>query len=237
MTENYSEKGDVNLDLLSKADNFTNWLFDTVKPYLGGTILEIGSGRGTYSKLTIDSFPGSKIILSDIDIKYVEQLKSKFASERVSVVRLGLENKEDFKNLTNVDSVFALNVIEHVEHDVDAINNIYEILNPGGRLILVTPAYKFLFNCIDKTVDHYRRYTKKEMLEKVAQTKFKVKSLFFFNFLSILGWYWNGTIMKKEILNENALKFFNFLVPVLKFIEKYILRKTIGLSLVVVLEK
>lgn len=237
MTENYSEKGDVNLDLLSKADNFTNWLFDTVKPYLGGTILEIGSGRGTYSKLTIDSFPNSKIILSDIDIKYVEQLKSKFVNERVSVVRLGLENKEDFKNLTNVDSVYALNVIEHVEHDVDAINNIYEILNPGGRLILVTPAYKFLFNCIDKTVDHYRRYTKKEMLEKVAQTKFKVKSLFFFNFLSILGWYWNGTIMKKEILNENALKFFNFLVPALKFIEKYILRKTLGLSLVVVLEK
>ncbi|MEK7131254.1 MAG: class I SAM-dependent methyltransferase [Patescibacteria group bacterium] len=237
MPENYTEKGDVNLDLLSKADNFSRWMFNEVKPFLGGTILEFGSGRGTYSKLILENFPQNKIVLSDIDIKYVDALKSKFPQENISVLRINLENTLDFVGVSGIDSAFALNVMEHVENDVQALNNIYEMLNPGGRFIMLVPAHKFLFNCIDTCVDHYRRYNKKMALDKVKQTKFKVKKMFYFNFLGMVGWYWNGAIMKKEILNENALKFFNFLVPALRFIEKYILRKTVGLSLVVVLEK
>lgn len=237
MPENYTEKGDVNLDLLSKADNFSRWMFNEVKPFLGGTILEFGSGRGTYSKLILENFPQNKIVLSDIDIKYVDALKSKFPQENISVLRINLENTLDFVGVSGIDSAFALNVMEHVENDVQALNNIYEMLNPGGRFIMLVPAHKFLFNCIDTCVDHYRRYNKAMALDKVKQTKFKVKKMFYFNFLGMVGWYWNGAIMKKEILNENALKFFNFLVPALRFIEKYILRKTVGLSLVVVLEK
>lgn len=237
MTEKYSDKGDVNLEILSKANNFTRWMFDEIKPFLKGTILEFGSGRGTYSKMIVENFSSNKIILSDIDTKYVEKLKVQFPQPNISVLKIDLENKIDCDSVRGVDAAFALNVMEHVENDVQAINNIYEMLNPGGRLILLVPAHMFLFNCIDITVDHYRRYNKKLMLDKVSQTKFKVKSLFYFNFLSILGWYWNGSVLKKEILNENALRFFNFLVPALKFIETYILRKKIGLSLVVVLEK
>lgn len=237
MTENYSEKGNVNLDILSKADKFSQWMFGEIKPFLGGTILEFGSGRGTFSKLIIENFPNSKINLSDIDVKYVETLKGQFPQGNISVHRIDLENKADFAGISGIDSAFALNVMEHVENDVQALNNIYEMLNPGGRFIMLVPAHKFLFNCIDTCVDHYRRYNKAMALDKVKQTKFKVKKMFYFNFLGMAGWYWNGTIMKKEILNESAMKLFNFLVPALRFIEKYILRKTVGLSLIVVLEK
>ena len=176
MTENYSAKGDVNLDLLSKADKFSRWMFDEIKPFLGGKILEFGSGRATFSKLIMENFPQNKIVLSDIDIKYVDALKSKFPQENISVLRINLENTPDFTGISGVDSAFALNVMEHVENDVQALNNIYEMLNPGGRFIMLVPAHKFLFNCIDTCVDHYRRYNKGMALDKVKQTKFKVKS-------------------------------------------------------------
>jgi len=236
--EKYPESGDLNLKILRKADNFSNWMFSQIKPFLKGTILELGSGIGTYSKLVIDNFPNNKIILSDIDKKYVNYLKGKFAQSNVSVFKLDITNENDFRNLNcTVDSIFVLNVLEHVEDDVQVLKNCYSILNPGGKLIILVPAHKFLFNCIDKTVGHYRRYTKKEMISKVSKTKFKIKRLFYFNFLSIFGWYWNGSILKKEILNESALGLFNKLVPILSFFEKHILRKKLGMSLVVVLEK
>jgi len=236
--EKYPESGDLNLKILRKADNFSNWMFSQIKPFLKGTILELGSGIGTYSKLVIDNFPNNKIILSDIDKKYVKYLNDKFAQLNVSIFKLDITNRNDFRNLNcTVDSIFVLNVLEHVEDDVQVLKNCYSILNHGGKLIILVPAHKFLFNCIDKTVGHYRRYTKKEMIGKVSQTKFKVKQLFYFNFLSIFGWYWNGSILKKEILNESALGLLNKLVPILSFFEKYILRKKLGMSLVVVLEK
>jgi hypothetical protein len=47
----------------------------------------------------------------------------------------------------------------------------------------------------------------------------------------------NGNILKKTILNENAVGLLNTLVPILRFGEKFIIRKKIGISLIAVLEK
>ncbi len=237
MSDNYCQEGDKNLQILSKASKFTAWMYEQVQPYLKGTILEIGSGRGSYSKLIIRDFPKNKIILSEIDENYIDNLQTQFGSHLVSTAKLNLEKKDDFKKIESLDSAVALNVLEHVEHDIEALNNIYDKLTPGGTFTVLVPAHKFLYNCIDKSVGHYRRYNKKLMRRTVGQTKFKIKKMFYFNAISILGWYWSGNILKKDILSENKMQFLDKLVPLLRFVETHILRKTIGMSLIVVLEK
>lgn len=237
MNDQFSQEGDQNLKILAGASNFTQWMYEQAKPALKGTILEIGSGRGNYSKLIIRDFPANKIILSEIDENYISNLQKTFNSDLVSTIKLNLEKKNDFTQIENIDSAFALNVLEHVEHDVDALNNMYEKLTPGGTFTILVPAHQFLYNCIDKSVGHYRRYNKKLMQAKVAQTKFKIKKLFYFNAISIPGWYLSGNIFKKDLLSENKMQLLDRLVPFLKFIETHLLRKTIGMSLVAVLEK
>lgn len=237
MSDNYCQEGDKNLQILSKASKFTAWMYEQVQPYLKGKILEIASGRGSYSKLIINDFPNNKIILSEIDDNYITNLQTKFGNNLVSTAKLNLEKPADFKKIAPIDSAVALNVLEHVEHDVDALNNIYDKLTPGGTFTILVPAHQFLYNCIDKSVGHYRRYNKKLMKEKVAQTQFKIKKLFYFNAFSIPGWYLSGNILKRDLLSENKMQFFDKLVPILKFFEKYILRKSVGMSLIAVLEK
>lgn len=238
MAKIYSKDGDLNLELIDKAGRFTDWMYEQIRPFLTGTILEIGSGRGTYSQKIINDFSGHQIILSDIDAKYVAKLKKRFSSPNLAVLKIDFGHKNDFENLkAPVDSAFALNVLEHVKNDVQALKNVSGKLKPGGKLILLVPAHKFLFNCLDQNVGHYRRYTKKELLEKISQTDFKVKKLFYFNFWSTFAWYLRGNIFKKAILHESTMDFFNKLVPLLRFSENYILRKKLGMSLVVVLEK
>lgn len=238
----YPEEGEKHLSKVRKAQDFTDWMYQEIKPYLAGNILEVGSGIGTYSEKVIKDFPESNIVLSDIDQEYVDNLSAKYRNKNsIEVAKLDLNNKTDFENLSRLDkkinSIYALNVLEHVKNDILALNSLYDLLEPGGRVVVLVPAHKFLYNCIDKGVGHYRRYTKREVERKIRKTKFKMEKFFYFNSLSILGWYVNGNILKKSIVSEGAIGFFNKFVPYLKFFEKYILRKKLGISLIFILKK
>ncbi len=239
MADIYSRDGNQNLKTIEDADKFTDWMYSEVKPYLRKNILEIGSGIGTYSEKIARDFKDSKITFSDVDKNYVTGLKKRFQDNKnVSCIKLNLENLSDFKNIKHkVDSAIALNVIEHIEDDVAALNNMYALLERNSRFVVLVPAHKFLYNCLDESLGHHRRYTKKEIIQKVSMTKFKINKIFYFNFISIFGWYLNGNILKKTIINNNKMRFLNAIVPGLKLFEKNILRKKIGLSLIVVLEK
>ncbi len=237
MTSGFAHKMALNLRILDKANSFTDWMYDEIKPYLKGNVFEVGSGQGTYSRKIINDFPKSRIVLSDIDENYVHRLNV-LASKNVDVLNIDISLREDFKKIKfPIDSFFALNVLEHIEDDVHAMNNVYDVLSPGGKFVVLVPAHKFLYNCIDKGIGHHRRYTRKDLLDKVSRTKFKVEKLFYFNFLSIFGWYLNGNILKREVINESAVGLLNKLVPLLRLFEKYILRQGLGISLVIVLEK
>jgi SAM-dependent methyltransferase len=233
----YSAQGNTNLLIIDKARNFTDWMYDEVSPFLKGNILEIGSGFGTYSGRLVKDFPDSKIVLSDCDENYASSLK-KFENDNVSSRRIDISKREHFESLKNsMDSVLALNVMEHIEDDVSAMKNIYEALSPGGKFVFLVPAHKFLFNCIDEGVGHFRRYSKTELTRKAEEAGFVVKKLFYFNCFSIPGWFVNGNMMKKNILSENAVSLFDRLVPAFRFVERYVIRGKIGISLIVVLEK
>jgi len=239
MKNQYSDEGDINLINTKKANDFTDWMYDVIKPHLKGNILELGSGIGTYSEKVSKDFKKNTIILSDIDQEYVHSLKKKFyLNKKVIVEKIDLNDRSDLKNINQkINTVFALNVLEHVKNDVEALNNIYDTLEPGGRLIILVPAHKFLYNCIDKALGHYRRYSKGMMKTKVKQTKFRIGKMFYFNFAAIIGWYINGNLLGRSVVNEGAMSLFNKLVPILKFIEKYILFRKFGVSLIVVLKK
>ncbi|MGO8056046.1 hypothetical protein AB9E30_37990, partial [Rhizobium leguminosarum] len=61
------------------------------------------------------------------------------------------------------DSLFLLNVIEHLENDSYAVENCRFLLKQTGHLIVLAPAYQFLFCKLDKQLGHYRRYTRQTL--------------------------------------------------------------------------
>lgn len=234
------QEGYETLDVIAEADNFNRWMYNTIKLYCKGRVLEIGSGIGNISNFFIED--GFNIFLMDIRENYCEVLKQKFSSNKNV---LGVENidlvDKDFdtkyaKHLGTFDTVFALNVIEHIEDDKLAIANCKKLLSNGGTLIILVPAYQWLYNRFDKELYHFRRYVKKQMSNLFVVNDIKVKRSFYFNLFGMFGWYTSGKLMKKKNITKSQMRFYNRMIPFAKVLDYFVFRQ-IGLSAIVIGEK
>jgi SAM-dependent methyltransferase len=228
------------LNVVGQADNFNKWMFDTVAPYCTGEILEIGSGTGNISSYFLNS--GHRICLSDIRENYCGLLQKQFKGHKnlIDIVQFDLVHPE-FDTvyahlLERFDTVFALNVVEHIEDDNLAIANCRKLLKPGGTVIILVPAYQWLYNNFDKELYHYRRYVRKSLSSLLQKNCFTVTRSMAFNTFGILGWYFSGSVLKKKIIPEGQMKLYNKLVPFIKLFDKAV-NKQFGLSVIAIGKK
>ena len=230
-------EGERTLEVISRADRFNAWMYHTISPFCSGRVLEIGSGIGNISAFFLNN--GHRITLSDLRPNYRERLNEKYSAFKnlESVIQLDLVDPvfpEKFRHLTHeFDTVFALNVIEHIRDDSLAIRNCHSLVKPGGNLIILVPAFQSLYNQFDKNLGHYRRYKQQSLNALLSKYGFKIIHNQYFNFGGILGWYVSGTILKKQTIPEGQMDFYNVLVPVFKLID-FVTFNRVGLSVIAV---
>lgn len=240
MSENFAAKKDPvglhTLEVIAKADLFNRWMYDEFKHQLKGEILEIGSGIGNISKLVIAE--GHSITLSDYNEEYCNSLRKSFIDyknvrEILSIDLLHPDFHGKYSAYQeNFDSIFLLNVIEHLENDLLAVRNCSFLLKPKGRLILLAPAYSWLFCSFDKQLGHHRRYSLRSLKNLLKKNNFNIGSGSYFNFAGIGGWLLFGKILHQKKLSRGEMSAFNKIVPIAKIIDKLFAKKT-GLSIIV----
>lgn len=83
------------------------------------------------------------------------------------------------------DAVVTLDVLEHLEDEEWALKEMERILKPGGVLVVMVPAYMFLWGIQDEVAHHYRRYTRSGLLGKIQEvtTLHTVRVSYFNTFL------------------------------------------------------
>jgi hypothetical protein len=124
------------------------------------------------------------------------------------------------------------------------LNGLIRILRPGGRLILFTPAFAFLWSAQDRVSHHYRRYTAGELRSKLDAAGYRVEKLSYANtILFPVVWAgrtwlrWSG--QSETVSDENHLHpaWSNGLLTQLFSIERPLLRRwdmPFGVSLLAV---
>ncbi len=219
------------LNSLTEARRFSKWSVKVIEPWLGNRILEIGSGIANISR----QLPKRELLtLSDRDPQYLKLLQQAFEYyDGVEVVELDLTKQEHFDRMDQrFDSIVCLNVLEHIEDDEAALRRMAGLLEPGGRLILQVPQYRFLYSPMDRDLGHFRRYDSRQLAKKITDAGMRVDAMKNFNSLGSLGWLVNSKIMGKKDLGKFKLKIYDMLVPALSRIEKVM--ELPGLSLVAV---
>ncbi|MBU2614562.1 MAG: class I SAM-dependent methyltransferase [Elusimicrobia bacterium] len=214
--------------------NYNSWIISMLKPYLGKNILEIGCGIGNLTfyltklgKLTCLDKSQSFIQHMKIDYPDIDFFDTDIAGAGNEILRL----KEK-----NIDSIVCVNVLEHIEDDTKALENMYKILQPGGKLLVFVPALPLLYGSLDKNLDHFRRYSKKELVDKLEKQKFTIEKVKYNNFVGVFGWFINSRILgRKEFPILQPIIFDKF-IPIITKIEK-LFKIPFGMNLLIIANK
>jgi SAM-dependent methyltransferase len=83
------------------------------------------------------------------------------------------------------DLVAALDVLEHVEDDVAALDALVHLARPGGYVIVTVPTHPFLWGRHDRRLHHVRRYGVRELRDLCRHTETEL--LYFGPFNTLLA--------------------------------------------------
>lgn len=225
-----NQSGAKTLESMSQAVWYNQWTLKKFAAYLKEDILEVGCGTGNFTKKLIDF---GRVTAVDIDRKHIKQttdlLRGKAKVEWGDIEKGTLGQKE-------FDSIVCLNVLEHINDDVKALMNIYNVLKINGYLILLVPAHQSLFGEIDKSIGHFRRYDKTMLIDILKKVGFKIEKARELNMLGAIGWFITAKIFSEKLIDEKKIKIFNFIAPFVLPLEDLI-EPPIGTSILVIAKK
>jgi 2-polyprenyl-3-methyl-5-hydroxy-6-metoxy-1,4-benzoquinol methylase len=225
------------LERFAAATHFNRWLFDTVRPYCKGHVLEVGSGIGNISKLFLEG--DFRLTVSDLRPEYGNYLQEQLGHHPqlagVAVLDLAAADFTQVYShlLQQFDTVVALNVVEHIEDDKRAITNCIQLLKAGGQLVILVPAFQALYNLFDEELGHYRRYTARTLRQLQEGAGLTIIHQQYFNAAGIAGWVIDGGLLRKRLIPRKQLMVFDKLMPIIKFVDR-ISFHSIGLSTICV---
>jgi SAM-dependent methyltransferase len=225
----------LTLSILKEAPAYHEWIFEELRPWLGETVLEVGCGMGHLTNLLLRQ---KKVIASDINEDYLKIVGDRFQGHPnlKEILLWDIRCLPPYEFHGPIDSIVCSNVLEHIEDDEKTLGYFHQILPPGGRIILLVPALKWLYNALDQGLGHFRRYSRRELHQKLETQGFKVSRVTFLNELGISGWFLNGTILRRRLLPARQVRIFNKMVPFFILFEKAI-PTVVGQSLIAIGEK
>jgi len=208
--------------------------------------LEIGCGTG-FVLNELKNLPGLKLYGAEV---HLEGLK--FASNRLPNIEFFQTDVTNMSFKSEFDIICTFDVLEHITGDEKAIVNIKNALKPKGLFFISVPQHKFLWGAIDVLSDHKRRYSRRELIDKLKNGGFKILSVTSFVFSLFPLMVISRLINKKKLpQNNNGIQdlFHEFRIPgilnsvfgIFMRIDEYLIRLGLKLpfggSLMIVSEK
>lgn len=229
------EYGSAILARLSRATRFNEWMADTIRPYLGEHVLEIGAGVGNLTRALV---PRREYVASDINPLYLDTLGAmRISRPYLRVTHTDVQDQRTFpkSDAGGFDSVICLNVIEHVADDVGALSNIGSVLTKGGRAIILVPQGPDNFGTLDEVLGHHRRYTRDTLGKLADDAGFDVHEMIEFNRVGTAAWFLNGKVLKRRHFGLFQVMTLNAITPAMKAVDEWF--PLPPLSLIAVLTK
>lgn len=224
------------LSIFRNAHNWKNYFGKHLRPFLTGDVLEVGAGIGATTEHLFNPDCRSWTCLEP-DAGMCRDLErvindNKFG-ERCAVV-CGTLGAMPVERL--YDSIIYIDVLEHIEHDREELEHAFRHLKAGGKLVVLSPAYMYLYTEFDKAIGHYRRYTSKTLLN-VFPRNMKVVMNKYLDGFGVMTSLANKWFLKQNYPTASQARLWdNYIVPVSKVFDP-IFGFSFGRSIIIVAEK
>jgi SAM-dependent methyltransferase len=224
------------LEAMDSASRYYDWMLEWFRPYMGERILEVGAGSGNFSRRLLEQSPELLTSLEPSENVAV-QLEQRLQDARNAEARRGVlaDHVEGWQQ--RYDTVFYVNVMEHVEHDGAEVELALQCLRPGGHLLIFVPALPWLYGKADELFGHYRRYTKESLLALFAGRCVTGRECRYWDMLGVLPWWVSFVLLQRGVMSPGMVKLYDrFVVPLARWLENR-LTPPLGKNLLLVVQK
>jgi len=173
------------------------WALEVFSP-ASKALLEIGCGTGYVLSGIHPRFPSTALFGSEI---FIEGLS--YAAERVPQATFMQLDARALPYSDEFDVIGAFDVLEHIEDDVTVLTEMHRALKSDGVLLLTIPQHDWLWSASDEYACHARRYSARDIHQKLANAGFSIlRSTSFVTLLLPL-------MMASRFKKKNAISTFN----------------------------
>ena len=137
--------------------------FPATKP----RILDVGCGTGANLEMLSEFGEAEGVELSDDALEFCR-------ARGLTSVRQGEAEQLPYDD-QSFDLVTALDLVEHLDDDVQGLREMGRVLRPDGRLLIFVPAFEFLWGVQDDISNHRRRYTRPGITDVLHEAGFELE--------------------------------------------------------------
>lgn len=133
------------------------------------SFFEIGSGTGFVLSGISDAFPGKKLYGSDIFTSAFA-----FAIKRLPGIEFMQMDAQNIPFIQEFDAIGLFDVLEHIQDDGQVLLQVHKALKKDGTILITVPQHKWLWSTVDERSCHVRRYTYRELNDKLSRAGFQI---------------------------------------------------------------
>ena len=148
-----------------------------IMPPSGARVLEAGCGTGGNLEMLSE--------FGDVAAFEPDERARRLAIEKFPAdIRAGsLPDDIPFSSRERFDLIVMLDVLEHLEKDVESLRRLLQLLKPSGHLLLTVPALPWLWSAHDELHHHKRRYERHHLMATMRDAGASVRKMSYFNTL------------------------------------------------------
>jgi hypothetical protein len=226
-----SQTQSFEFEALHEACNYRTALASEFRPYLKGTVIEIGAGIGQFSE-AIRSFEEVRRLVSvEPEARFCDKFRELHPDfDLVEGVIDDLPAGEEW------NAILSINVLEHIREDQSELAKYHALLaGTRGYLCLFVPARPEIYAPIDRDFGHFRRYLKPDLRRMLRLAGFDIVTLDYYNSAGYLAWWVNFCLLRKRRFRAASVRLFDRAIfTFVHALESRVWRPPLGQSLIAV---
>ena len=220
------------LELFAAAINWKSYWRQQIRPFLRGDILEVGAGIGSNTLMLNHGGEGRWVCLEpdpDLLVQLVRTLAKAPGGRSYESVCGTLRTLRD----QQFDTIIYIDVLEHIDHDVEELLQATSHLRSRGHLIVLSPAHQCLFTPFDAAIGHFRRYNR-SMLRHISPPCLRLVRSRYIDSVGLIASAANLLFLRQSMPTGAQIRFWDqLIVPVSRVLDGCF-RYNIGKSIVAV---
>ena len=210
----------ADLELFAQATNWKAYWSGRLRPYIHGHVVEVGAGLGTSTEYMCRlDYP--QWLCLDPDPAHASRLAQRIESgDLPSFCEAKCGVLTDLAGDVMADTILYIDVLEHIDDDRAEMREAAAHLRSGGNVVVLSPAFGFLYSPFDKAVGHFRRYRKKD-IHRLTVPDLQLRKVFYLDSIGFFASLANRLLLKSTMPSPAQIALWDrLMIPISRYADR-----------------